>query len=169
MSTGTVAPTWWQRRRALVKTTLWSMIVFLTTAAVLWWLLPAEPSLVLPDDQKLVAFSKDGQAILTARTHRLDDPRAEVYAGPIQSWDIRTGEVRRLAAAAEGIWQRIVFSPDDRVVATQRDNVLKLWEVSTGRAWPELHGGQGLVGPAPRAVFRVLARRQFTLVRFPRG
>jgi WD40 repeat protein len=112
--------------------------VFLATAATLWWWLPAGPSLVLPGDQKFVAFSKDSRALITARAHRIDHPRAEVYAGPIQSWKIGTGQVRRLPAAAEGEWQEIVFSPDDRVVATQRDKELKLWEVATGRPLAEL-------------------------------
>ena len=67
MSTAPVAPTWWQRRRACVKSALWPLVVFLATAGTLWWWLPARPSLVLPDGQKFVAFSKDSRALLTAR------------------------------------------------------------------------------------------------------
>src|SRR5436305_15040805 len=109
MSTAPMIPTWWQRRRGLVKTALWPLIAFLATAGTLWWGLPAQPSLVLHDGQKFVAFPRDSRAILTAQAHRLDDPRAEVYRGPIQSWEISTGQVRRLPAAAEGDWQWIVF------------------------------------------------------------
>jgi WD40 repeat protein len=138
MSTVPATPTWWQLSWGLVKTALGPLVVFLATAGALWWYLPARPSLFLPDGQKFVAFSKDSRALITARAHRHDQLRAEVYAGPIQSWDISTGQVRRLPAAAEGDWQVIVLSPDERLVATQRDKELKLWEVSTGRLLTEL-------------------------------
>jgi WD40 repeat protein len=138
MSTVPVAPVRWQTRRALVKVALLPLAVFLAAAATLWWWLPAQPSLVLPGDQKFVAFSQDSLALITARARRVADLRAEVYLGPIQSWEIRTGHVRAYTAAALGEWQEIVVSPDDRVVATQRDKELKLWEIATGRLLAKL-------------------------------
>lgn len=137
MSSAPAARTWWQRRRRRVHSIVWPLAAFLATAGVLRWLLPARPHLVLPDDQAFVAFSKDSRTLITARRPAGEPGSCSAYDGPIRLWEIETGRERSRLADAEHGWQLIVFSPDDRVVATKTAVDLKLWDVATGRPLAE--------------------------------
>jgi RNA polymerase sigma factor (sigma-70 family) len=95
-----------------------------------------------------VAISRDGSVLATGG-------RTRAGADPVELWDVRTGDkLRSLSADMYQVF-RLAFSPDGKVLAAaacgnsgfsppkdSRSEVVRLWEVGTGRLY-ELEGHTG--------------------------
>ncbi len=117
-----------------IRAAVWAIGVFLVFAAGLWWWLPAEPSVTLPEGQDFLEFSDDGQTLLTAaKTPNPDEPRVTAYRGPVHLWNASSGVELGRFAEDEPPLHRITLSPDGKVAATQAGSRLTLWDVARGK------------------------------------
>src|SRR5262245_44384175 len=135
----------WLLRGALAV--LWLLVLGL----IYWWLpYPARATLGRSGQMILVAFSADGQTLVTMRRLQREKPKQDptdddivkalsqfmfpLYAGPIQIWDTRTGKERtRLVANWKHI-RRVIVSPAGHYVAGANDEGgVKLWDLQTGK------------------------------------
>jgi FOG: WD40 repeat len=69
------------------------------------------------------AFSPDGHWLATAS----DDSRATA-----RIWDVETGEVKVTMPPLKDRAQRILYSPDGKILVTTNDKGVKLWDTTTG-------------------------------------
>lgn len=77
-----------------------------------------------------VAFSADSKKLASG----LSD-------GTIRLWDVLTGkEINKITGHADWV-ASVVFSHDDKILASAGDNVIKLWDVKTGLLIKTLCGG----------------------------
>jgi WD40 repeat protein len=88
-----------------------------------------------------VAFSPDGQSVLTAAGYDAGHS-AEGFGnrGPIRLWNLATGnEEHRFRGHEQGVW-RAVFTPDGKqVLSAGGDHALRIWDAAgageRGRLW----------------------------------
>lgn len=79
---------------------------------------------------RAMAFSPDGTTIVTGTNH-----------GPVQVWDVSTGQRKTEYIGHTDIVSSIGFSPDKTTIATaSRDTTVRLWDISTGQTKSILSG-----------------------------
>ena len=93
------------------------------------------------DEVESVAFSKDGQYLVTTCADTV-----------VRIWDTATGELRRSSPKIGAIPLSAVFSPDGRyVLAGMNDNIAMLWDISSGGrvrfTGPQLSGTSAVFSP----------------------
>ncbi|NBP02582.1 MAG: hypothetical protein EBU90_21170, partial [Proteobacteria bacterium] len=80
-----------------------------------------------------VAFSPDGQSVVTASTDRT-----------AKLWDVQTGQLLLTLQGHTGLVSSVAFSPDRQSVATGSwDSTANLWNVQTGQLLLTLQGHTG--------------------------
>jgi WD40 repeat protein len=77
----------------------------------------------VPHQVQAAIFSPDGTTLVTAAPH-----------GPVQAWNVETGQLIRQYVGRSGIGQRLFFSPDgQRLAAAGTDGTVQVWDTATGR------------------------------------
>jgi WD40 repeat protein len=100
---------------------------------------PLDAKVSLPKAVRHVAFSPDGNSVVTAG----NETEAQV-------WDVRTGALRATSPAHEGPIRLARFSPDGRLVVTADEvSGARVWNAATGEAvTPPLRHGLPLAAAA---------------------